>query len=150
MGGERQASETDTKYKKKIGGLSQQCQGKTDDCYQAWMSLTIVKKQLEVVRTELDRKSNLITKRNLISPDRVKYGLINLQFVEGNPFLPLKKDVMLRISLAFAELSEFLLQDLARPNWKGSKMAFSINILYMENLLVLKGEDIGLQIRFHC
>lgn len=44
------------KYEKKIEELSQQCQRKTDECYQAWMSLTAANEQLEKVRMELDKK----------------------------------------------------------------------------------------------
>ncbi|KAH9610142.1 hypothetical protein KSS87_003454 [Heliosperma pusillum] len=44
------------KYEKKIDELSQQCQRKTDECYQAWMSLTVANEQLEKVRMELDNK----------------------------------------------------------------------------------------------
>ncbi|KAL9245622.1 hypothetical protein vseg_019249 [Gypsophila vaccaria] len=42
------------KYEKRIDELSQQCQRKTDECYQAWMSLTAANEQLEKVRMELD------------------------------------------------------------------------------------------------
>ncbi|KAF8411339.1 hypothetical protein HHK36_003886 [Tetracentron sinense] len=44
------------KYEKKIQELSTQCQLKTDECYQAWMSLTAANDQLEKVRMELDNK----------------------------------------------------------------------------------------------
>lgn len=44
------------KYEKKIEELSQQCQRKTDECYQAWMSLTAANEQLEKVRMELDNR----------------------------------------------------------------------------------------------
>ncbi|KAK9713187.1 hypothetical protein RND81_06G009900 [Saponaria officinalis] len=44
------------KYEKKIDELSQQCQRKTDECYQAWMSLTAANEQLEKVRMELDNR----------------------------------------------------------------------------------------------
>ncbi|KAI8018294.1 Kinesin-like protein KIN-14R [Camellia lanceoleosa] len=44
------------KYEKKIQELSTQCQRKTDECYQAWMSLTAANEQLEKVRMELDNK----------------------------------------------------------------------------------------------
>ena len=43
-------------YEKKIQELSTQCQRKTDECYQAWMSLTAANEQLEKVRMELDNK----------------------------------------------------------------------------------------------
>lgn len=45
------------KYEKKIEELSTQCRLKTDECYQAWMSLTALNKQLEKVSMELDNKS---------------------------------------------------------------------------------------------
>ncbi|KAK9271462.1 hypothetical protein L1049_027053 [Liquidambar formosana] len=45
------------KYEKKIGELSTQCQLKTDECYEAWMSLTAANEQLEKLRMELDNKS---------------------------------------------------------------------------------------------
>ncbi|GAB4848809.1 Kinesin-like protein KIN-14R [Ancistrocladus abbreviatus] len=45
------------KYEKKIEELSIQCQRKTDECHQAWMSLTAANKQLEKVRMELDNNS---------------------------------------------------------------------------------------------
>lgn len=44
------------KYEKKIQDLSNQCQLKADECYQAWMSLTAANEQLEKVRMELDNK----------------------------------------------------------------------------------------------
>ncbi|KAD7478521.1 hypothetical protein E3N88_01657 [Mikania micrantha] len=44
------------KYEKRIQELSSQCQRKTDECYQAWMSLTAANEQLEKVRMELDNK----------------------------------------------------------------------------------------------
>ncbi|XP_057492870.1 kinesin-like protein KIN-14R [Actinidia eriantha] len=43
-------------YEKKIQELSTQCQQKTDECYQAWMSLTAANEQLEKVRMDLDNK----------------------------------------------------------------------------------------------
>ncbi|XP_034676295.1 kinesin-like protein KIN-14R isoform X2 [Vitis riparia] len=44
------------KYEKKIEELSAQCQLKSDECYEAWMSLTAANKQLEDVRAELDKR----------------------------------------------------------------------------------------------
>ncbi|KAI3775738.1 hypothetical protein L1987_45490 [Smallanthus sonchifolius] len=44
------------KYEKKIQELTSQCQRKTDECYQAWMSLTAANDQLEKARMELDNK----------------------------------------------------------------------------------------------
>ncbi|KAE8659234.1 E3 ubiquitin-protein ligase UPL2 isoform 1 [Hibiscus syriacus] len=44
------------KYEKKIEELKNLCQLKTDECYEAWMSLTASNKQLEKVRMELDNK----------------------------------------------------------------------------------------------
>ncbi|KAK8678008.1 hypothetical protein V6N13_143525 [Hibiscus sabdariffa] len=44
------------KYEKKIEELKNLCQLKTDECYEAWMSLTASNKQLENVRMELDNK----------------------------------------------------------------------------------------------
>ncbi|KAK1410627.1 hypothetical protein QVD17_37164 [Tagetes erecta] len=44
------------KYEKKIQELTSQCQRKTEECYQAWMSLTSANTQLEKVRMELDNK----------------------------------------------------------------------------------------------
>nr|XP_043632791.1 kinesin-like protein KIN-14R [Erigeron canadensis] len=44
------------KYEKRIQELTDQCQRKADECYQAWMSLTAANKQLEKVRSELDNK----------------------------------------------------------------------------------------------
>ncbi|XP_059590614.1 kinesin-like protein KIN-14R isoform X2 [Vitis vinifera] len=44
------------KYEKKIEELSGQCQLKSDECYEAWMSLTAANKQLEDVRAELDKR----------------------------------------------------------------------------------------------
>ena len=43
------------KREKKIQELTTQCQRKTDECYQAWMSLTAANEQLEKVRMELDK-----------------------------------------------------------------------------------------------
>ncbi|KAI4314441.1 hypothetical protein L6164_027349 [Bauhinia variegata] len=42
------------KYEKKINELTTQCQLKTKECYEAWMSLTATNDQLEKVRIELD------------------------------------------------------------------------------------------------
>ncbi|KAK9284924.1 hypothetical protein L1049_024105 [Liquidambar formosana] len=44
------------KYEKKIEELRMQCQRKTDECYQAWMSLTAANEQLEKVRMDLDNR----------------------------------------------------------------------------------------------
>ncbi|CAK7347285.1 unnamed protein product [Dovyalis caffra] len=44
------------KYEKKIKELKAQCQLKTDECYEAWMSLTAANEELEKVRMELDNK----------------------------------------------------------------------------------------------
>ncbi|GFY96061.1 di-glucose binding protein with Kinesin motor domain-containing protein [Actinidia rufa] len=45
------------KYEKKIEELSTQCQLKTNECYEAWMSLTSANEELQKVRMELDNKS---------------------------------------------------------------------------------------------
>lgn len=42
------------KYEKKIEELTMQCQRKTKECYEAWMSLTAANEQLDKVRMELD------------------------------------------------------------------------------------------------
>ncbi|KAG6702646.1 hypothetical protein I3842_07G046100 [Carya illinoinensis] len=42
------------KYEKKIEELTMQCQRKTKECYEAWMSLTSANEQLDKVRMELD------------------------------------------------------------------------------------------------
>ncbi|KAK6257116.1 hypothetical protein QUC31_000575, partial [Theobroma cacao] len=44
------------KYEKKIQELKNLCQLKTDECYEAWMSLTATNEQLEKVRMQLDNK----------------------------------------------------------------------------------------------
>ncbi|XWS29612.1 hypothetical protein CRYUN_Cryun24cG0044100 [Craigia yunnanensis] len=44
------------KYEKKIQELTTQCQLKTHECHEAWMSLTTANEQLEKVRMELDNK----------------------------------------------------------------------------------------------
>ena len=44
------------KYEKKIEEMKNLCQLKTDECYEAWMSLTATNEQLEKVRMELDNK----------------------------------------------------------------------------------------------
>ncbi|OMO50800.1 hypothetical protein CCACVL1_30241 [Corchorus capsularis] len=44
------------KYEKRIEELKNLCQQKTDECYEAWMSLTAANEQLEKVRMELDNK----------------------------------------------------------------------------------------------
>ncbi|OMO72976.1 hypothetical protein COLO4_27381 [Corchorus olitorius] len=44
------------KYEKKIQELTAQCQLKTNECHEAWMSLTAANEQLEKVRMELDNK----------------------------------------------------------------------------------------------
>ncbi|KAJ9560585.1 hypothetical protein OSB04_005745 [Centaurea solstitialis] len=45
------------KYEKKIEELTARCQAKTNECYEAWMSLASLNKQLEKVSMELDKKS---------------------------------------------------------------------------------------------
>ncbi|KAK9096668.1 hypothetical protein Sjap_022165 [Stephania japonica] len=44
------------KYEKKIQELTLQCQLKSDECYEAWMSLTAANEQLDKVRMELGDK----------------------------------------------------------------------------------------------
>ena len=44
------------KREKKIQELTTQCQHKTNECYQAWMSLTAANDQLEKARMELDNR----------------------------------------------------------------------------------------------
>ncbi|XVF36564.1 hypothetical protein REPUB_Repub19eG0068400 [Reevesia pubescens] len=44
------------KYENKIEELKNLCQLKTDECYEAWMSLTTTNEQLEKVRMQLDNK----------------------------------------------------------------------------------------------
>ncbi|XP_050207091.1 kinesin-like protein KIN-14R isoform X2 [Mercurialis annua] len=46
------------KYEKKIQELIAECQRKTNECHEAWMSLTAANEQLEKVRMELDNKSH--------------------------------------------------------------------------------------------
>lgn len=45
------------KYEKKVEELTARCQAKTNECYEAWMALTSLNKQLEKVSMELDKKS---------------------------------------------------------------------------------------------
>ncbi|KAB2616976.1 kinesin-II 95 kDa subunit-like [Pyrus ussuriensis x Pyrus communis] len=45
-----------TKYEKKIEDLKRQFQLKTDECHEAWMSLTSANKQLQNITMELDNK----------------------------------------------------------------------------------------------
>ncbi|KAJ4714582.1 Kinesin-like protein [Melia azedarach] len=45
------------KYEKKIQELTKQCQLKTNECHEAWMSLTAANEHLEKVRMELDNKT---------------------------------------------------------------------------------------------
>ncbi|KAH9664284.1 kinesin-like protein KIN-14R [Citrus sinensis] len=45
------------KYEKKIEELNKQFQLKTNECHEAWMSLTAANEQLEKVRMELDNKA---------------------------------------------------------------------------------------------
>ncbi|KAK4852745.1 hypothetical protein QYF36_026708 [Acer negundo] len=45
------------KYEKKIEELRIQCQLKTDECYEAWMSLTAANENLERVTVDLDNRS---------------------------------------------------------------------------------------------
>lgn len=45
------------KYEKKIEELTARCQAKTNECYEAWMAVTSLNKQLEKVSMELDKKS---------------------------------------------------------------------------------------------
>ncbi|KAD4584676.1 hypothetical protein R6Q59_036491 [Mikania micrantha] len=46
-----------SKYEKKIEELNTRCLMKTNECYEAWMSLASLNKQLEKVHQELDKKS---------------------------------------------------------------------------------------------
>lgn len=46
-----------TMCEKEIKDLSMQCKRKTDECYEAWMSLTAANKELMKVRMELDNKT---------------------------------------------------------------------------------------------
>lgn len=45
------------KYEKKIEDLSTQCQLKTVECHEVWMSLAAANEELEKIRMELDNKS---------------------------------------------------------------------------------------------
>ncbi|OAY33502.1 kinesin-like protein KIN-14R isoform X2 [Manihot esculenta] len=45
------------KYEKKIQELITECQRKTNECHEAWMSLTTANEQLEKIRMELDNKT---------------------------------------------------------------------------------------------
>lgn len=44
------------RYEKKIEELKAQCQLKTDECHEAWMSLTAANEELEKIRMELDNR----------------------------------------------------------------------------------------------
>lgn len=44
------------KYEKKIAELSERYEHKTNECHEAWMSLTSANEQLEKVMMELDNK----------------------------------------------------------------------------------------------
>lgn len=44
------------KYEKKIQELEGLCKLKTDECYEAWMSLTDANEQLEKLKMELDTR----------------------------------------------------------------------------------------------
>ncbi|XP_038982528.1 kinesin-like protein KIN-14E isoform X2 [Phoenix dactylifera] len=52
----RARSRSIAKYEKKIQELSSQYKLKSDECYEAWMSLTATNEQLERLRMELDNK----------------------------------------------------------------------------------------------
>ena len=43
------------KYENRIKELTMQCEFKTKECYEAWMSLTATNEQLEAVQMELDK-----------------------------------------------------------------------------------------------
>ncbi|KAK6923256.1 Malectin domain [Dillenia turbinata] len=49
-------TQSTAKYEKKIEELTMQCQLKTDECYQAWMSLTAANEELQQVRLDLGDK----------------------------------------------------------------------------------------------
>lgn len=51
------------KYEKDIKELSLLCKRKTDECYEAWMSLNATNEKLEKVRMDLDNRT--FEKRNL-------------------------------------------------------------------------------------
>lgn len=44
------------KYEKKIQDLTNQCKLKSDECYQAWLSLTAANEELEKLKMEHDTK----------------------------------------------------------------------------------------------
>nr|DAD26892.1 TPA_asm: hypothetical protein HUJ06_028360 [Nelumbo nucifera] len=50
-----------TKHEKKIPELTTQCERKTDECYEAWMSLTAANEQLQKVRMELMIRRSILT-----------------------------------------------------------------------------------------
>ncbi|PIA46512.1 hypothetical protein AQUCO_01500213v1 [Aquilegia coerulea] len=49
-------SKAASRYEKKIQDLTHQCQLKTNECYEAWMSLTAANEQLDKIRMELGDK----------------------------------------------------------------------------------------------
>lgn len=46
-----------TMYEKEIKDLSMQCKRKTDECYEAWMSLRTANEELRKVRMELNNNT---------------------------------------------------------------------------------------------
>jgi kinesin family protein C2/C3 len=69
-----------TKYEKKIEELTTQCQRKSDECHEAWMSLTAANEQLDQVRMELD---NMTFKTLTLGKSDVYYVL---NIIEGDIF----------------------------------------------------------------
>ena len=44
------------KYEKKVQDLTNQCKLKSDECYQAWLSLSAANEELEKLKMEQDTK----------------------------------------------------------------------------------------------
>ncbi|XP_027094511.1 kinesin-like protein KIN-14R isoform X2 [Coffea arabica] len=65
----------DARYQRKMEELQAQCERKTDECYQAWMSLTDMSKKLEEVTMELDNKSfqnNCLDQSMVLQAEKLK------------------------------------------------------------------------------
>ena len=71
------------KYEKRIQELTSQCQRKTDECYQAWMSLTAANEQLEKVRMELDNRLFQTSSLGKINSYHLFGTLVSIRYLDN-------------------------------------------------------------------
>ncbi|KAI8002676.1 Peptidyl-prolyl cis-trans isomerase FKBP62 [Camellia lanceoleosa] len=81
------------KYEKKIQELSTQCQHKTDECYQAWMSLTATNEQL--AKMGLGRRASQYQVMKVVSRADAMLQ-ITLELVSSKPVTEVKDDKVIK------------------------------------------------------